>query len=133
MRRVTYLCFAVALSLLAMPSAIQAAGNEKAAADSVTVEGSLLCAKCSLGEDREECQNAISVESENGADTAIYYLVANDVAKDYGHVCEEKRSVRATGTVSEEAGQTWLDASTIETLSGVDAANQAEDGNEHSH
>lgn len=133
MRRVTYLSLAIALTLLATPSATLAAG------DGVTVEGTLLCAKCSLGEDREKCQNAITVDGENDAEAAVYYLVDNEVAKDYGHVCEESRTVRATGTVSEDGGQTWLDATAIETLAVADAAEHAghgedaEAGHEHSH
>ena len=108
MRKMSKLALAAALVLLAAPLL---AGD----AEPVTVEGTLLCAKCTLGEDREKCQNAISVESEEEG-TTIYYLAENKTSEAAGHVCEESREVRATGTVSETDGQTWLTASEIENL-----------------
>lgn len=125
MRKVAYIGLAAALSLLAMPSAVRAAGTGEAAA-TVTVEGTLLCAKCSLGEDREECQNAITVDGEEGATAAIYYLTDNEATKEYGHVCEESRVVRASGTATEEDGQRWLDATVIETLQASTPAEHSE-------
>ena len=87
-----------------------AAGDE-----AVTVEGKVLCAKCKLHEEgRDECQNVLVVEK--GDETMHYYLAPNDVNKEFGDVCMATPMVRATGTLSEKDGHTWLTASRIEKI-----------------
>jgi len=86
-------------------------------AESVTLEGTVMCAKCKLGEeDRTKCQNVLVVE---GDDKPMhYYLTANETNKDFGDVCMKTPVVRVTGTVSEKDGQSWLDAAKIEPVEG---------------
>jgi hypothetical protein len=82
------------------------------AEDAVTLEGAIVCAKCTLKEEgRDQCQNVLLVES--GEETQNYYLVKTEASEDFGHVCMAKKYVRATGTVSEKDGKTWLAATVI--------------------
>jgi len=76
------------------------------AGETVTLEGTILCAKCSLEEQRDECQNVLAVK--HGEDTEYYYLVKNDVYQKMGDVCTAKRAARVTGLLSEKDGKHWL-------------------------
>lgn len=81
-------------------------------AEAVTVKGDLLCAKCSLGEEKwEGCQNVVRVETDGEAQH--YYLVMNDVTEKYGHVCKGKKYVEVTGAVTEKDGKTWIEPTTM--------------------
>jgi len=101
------------LMLAFLVSGIALAGEEK----TVTVEGQVLCAKCKLHEEgRDKCQNVLIVEK--GDKTMQYYLAANETNKDFGDVCMATPTVRATGTLSEKDGHTWLTASKIEPVDG---------------
>lgn len=83
-----------------------------AAGDSVTITGEGKCAKCALKETKE-CQNVIQTEKDGK--TVNYYLVANDVSKEFhGKLCKESKKVTATGTVKEVDGKLQLTASKIE-------------------
>ena len=83
-----------------------------AADESVTITGEGKCAKCALKETKE-CQNAIQAEKDGKAVT--YYLVANDVSKEFhGKLCKETKKVKATGTVKEVDGKMQLTATKIE-------------------
>ena len=78
--------------------------------NSVTVEGKILCAKCTLGE-QESCQNVLVVE--NKGDDDYYYLTKNATYEEMGEVCKDSRLARVTGTLEEKDGKTWLIASEI--------------------
>ena len=55
--------------------------------DKVTITGEGKCAKCSLKETKE-CQNVI--QAEKGGKMVNYYLVDNDVSKEFhGKLCKE--------------------------------------------
>lgn len=83
-----------------------------AAGDSVTITGEGKCAKCALKETKE-CQNVIQTEKD-GKKTN-YYLVANDVSKEFhGKLCKESRKIKATGTVKEVDGKMELTPTKIE-------------------
>ncbi len=45
-----------------------------------------------------------------------YYIVKNDVADKFGHVCEMTKFVKMTGTVAEKDGAMWITASKIEAV-----------------
>lgn len=83
-------------------------------AEAVTLEGTVLCAKCKLHEDLEDCQNVLVVEE--GEKVQHFYLAKNEAAKAYGDVCMGTPMVRVTGTVSDKDGKSWLAASKIENL-----------------
>ena len=98
------------LGLLAVMAVVALAGlalaGEKAAP--VTVEGKLLCAKCTLEEaGQEKCQSVIV------AGDAKYYLIKNAVAEKDGHVCKGEKAVKVTGVVSEKDGRKWIEATEI--------------------
>ena len=83
------------------------------AADSVTVTGTIVCAKCTLKDEAmKECQNVLQVKK--GDEVVNYYLVKNDVAESFGHVCQDSKDATVTGTVAEKDGHVWLTASKMD-------------------
>ena len=77
-----------------------------------TITGDGMCAKCELKE-AKECQNAIKVKE--GGKTVTYYLVHNDVSKEFhGKVCKATAKVKATGTVKEVDGKMELTPTKID-------------------
>jgi hypothetical protein len=59
------------------------------------------------------CQSAIQVE--NGTKTLTYYVVPNDVSRNFHqNVCAEAKKVTATGTVQEVAGKLTLTPTKID-------------------
>src|SRR5213596_1213186 len=103
--------------LLAMAASLAtvwavAATRIAAADETVTITGEGKCAKCTLKETKE-CQNVI--QSEKDGKKVNYFLVANDVSKEFhGKLCKETKKVTATGTVKEVDGKLQLTASKIE-------------------
>ena len=84
-------------------------------AESVTLEGKIVCAKCALHEEgRTKCQNVLVVE--DAGKTQSYYLADNETNKEFGEVCMAKKPVVVTGTVTEKDGQMWLAAAKIESV-----------------
>jgi len=80
--------------------------------DEVTLEGQVICAKCSLGEEREECQNVLVVKKDD--DKSHYYIKKNAVNSDFGDVCMKKVDVKVTGVVEEADEKMWIAPSKIE-------------------
>ena len=100
MKRTSFLVL-IALLLL---STLAAAG------DAVTVEGKIVCAKCSLhADDAKECQNVLVVDA-----STQYYVVKNDVSEQYGHACKGEKAAVVTGTVAEKDGKKWITATKME-------------------
>jgi len=84
------------------------------AADEVTLEGKIACAKCTLKKaDANECQNVLLVKEGDGK-TAEYYIVVNEAAEKFGEVCTNTTEAKVTGTVSEKEGRKWITASKVE-------------------
>jgi hypothetical protein len=74
----------------------------------VTVEGKLLCAKCTLAEEgQDKCQSVVVAGEQK------YYLIKNAVAEKDGHVCKGEKAVKVTGVVSEKDGRKWIEATEI--------------------
>ena len=97
---------AFVLAVSTLPSFAADTGKE------ITLTGNAVCAKCVLHETKE-CQNVIQTEKDGK--TVNYYLVANDVSKEFhGKLCKESKKVTATGTVKEVDGKLQLTASKIE-------------------
>ena len=85
-----------------------------AAADEVTLEGKIACAKCTLKKkDAKECQNVLLVKDAGGK-TVEYYLAAAAGAEPFGEVCTNTTAARVTGVVSEKDGRKWITASKVE-------------------
>jgi len=77
-----------------------------------TIKGEGVCAKCSLKE-TSACQNAIKVKE--GSKTVTYYLVHNQISKDFHKsVCTSTAKVVATGTVKEANGKLELTPTKID-------------------
>jgi|MudIll2142460700_1097286.scaffolds.fasta_scaffold386324_2 hypothetical protein len=103
------LALAVAFGLTVMA---QAADEAK----SVTLKGEVMCAKCTLKKaDATECQDVLVVSE--GDAKGEYYVVKNDVAEKFGHVCSSKKAAKVTGTVAEKDGKKWITASAMEAAS----------------
>jgi hypothetical protein len=95
-----------ALILAAAPFGGAFAGD---GADSVTLQGEVMCAMCIMKEDGiQQCQNVLQVST--GDESVNYYLVKNDVAEEFGPACSEGRMAQVTGTVADEDGRIWLTA-----------------------
>jgi hypothetical protein len=83
------------------------------AAEEVTLDGTVVCAKCTLKKaDAKDCQDVLVVEK--GNKTSEYYIVKNEVFEKFGHTCTGKRPAVVTGTVAEKDGKTWITATKIE-------------------
>jgi hypothetical protein len=101
---------AIVLIALLMSFSTGLAGDDP---ESVTLEGKIVCAKCSLHEEgRTKCQNVLVVE--DAGKMQNYYLADTEANKEFGEVCMAKKPVVVTGTVSEKDGQMWLAAAKIE-------------------
>ena len=80
-------------------------------AQKVSIEGTGMCAKCSLGE-AKKCTNVIEVASESGKATR-YYFTKN--MKHGEFFCSSKtEGLVVTGTVSEAAGKMMIDPVSVE-------------------
>ena len=98
------------LGLLAIVAVLALAGTALAGdqAAPVTVEGKLVCAKCTLGEEGQaKCQSVVVAGDQK------YYLVKNALADKDGHVCKGEKAVKVTGVVSEKDGRKWIEATEI--------------------
>ena len=111
MKGLISLVSALVLAFSVAPVFAGEAGEE----ESVTLQGTLLCAKCSLGHELEQCQNALVITHEDGEET-VYYLARNEVAKEAGHPCRDEWEAEVSGTIAEKDGQAWLTPSAIERL-----------------
>ncbi|MDH3284083.1 MAG: DUF6370 family protein [Acidobacteriota bacterium] len=107
MRKISLVLITALLSVV-MATAVVA--GEKS--ETVTLEGQIVCAKCSLNEDLKDCQNVLVVNEGEAAEH--FYLTKNSVNEKFGDVCMSKKTVKVTGTVKEKKGENWLTAEKIE-------------------
>ncbi len=85
-------------------------------AKEVTLEGTVMCAKCKLGEeDRTKCQNVLVVKGEG---EATHYYLSAKANKEFGDVCMKTPVVKVTGALSEKDGKQWIAATKIEPVKG---------------
>lgn len=82
--------------------------------EKVELEGTLLCAKCSLGQDFKQCTSALVVKK--GEEETIYYIVDNDVLDAAGKPCMDQSEAKVSGTAVEKDGKIWVTATKIEKL-----------------
>lgn len=84
------------------------------AAGTVTLEGNIVCAKCTLKvAGLDKCQNVLLVKSADDKE-APYWLADNAVAHAYGEVCTDVKPVTVTGSIQEKDGRKWIAATKIE-------------------
>lgn len=88
-----------------------ALGVQAADKEEKTIEGTMSCAKCELGE-AEECADVVKTE-----DGTAYYLKEDGKAKTSAHKCQGEVEVTVTGTVKEKKGKNMLKVAKIETKS----------------
>ena len=99
---------------LALLAVVAATAVAVAGEDSVSLKGTLLCAKCSLKvEGQTTCQSVVQAKNDKG-ETVNYYVVKNDVAEKFGHVCQGSKEVAVTGMVSQKDGKTWIEPTKME-------------------
>jgi hypothetical protein len=97
----------LALALVVGFTAAANAGEE-------TVNGKIMCAKCSLKKaDADKCQDVLVTKDAEGKVTE-YYVEKNEVAKAFGHTCQGEKPAVATGTVTEKDGKKWIAATKME-------------------
>jgi len=81
------------------------------AAEEVTLNGTIMCAKCSLKKaDAKQCQDVLVTRDDKGT-TTEYYVAKNDISKEFGHNCTGDVAATVTGEVSEKDGKKWIAAS----------------------
>lgn len=102
--------FGIALvAVLALTVAV--AGEE---VKKVKLKGMIACAKCILEvEGVADCQSVLVVKSKDGEPTH-YYVVKNEVAKEFGHACQSEKGAVVIGTIEEKDGKLWLTPSKME-------------------
>jgi len=84
-------------------------------AQEVTLEGKVVCARCTLKKpDAHECQNVLLVPDAAAGKDAEYYVASNDVAEDFGEVCTSTIKATVTGVVSEKDGRKWITPSRMD-------------------
>ncbi len=107
MKKFATLSFALLAALMLMVPAV--------AGDAVTVEGEMVCGKCTMKEgDFAKCQNVVAVDKDG--EKVYYYVVKNETNTEYGDVCMKSRMVKVTGTVEEKDGRMWIAATEITTV-----------------
>jgi type 1 fimbria pilin len=110
MKRSTIL---IAILGLVLGGTVFADDAAKATGKEVTVQGTILCAKCTLHDEAmTECQNVLQVKE--GDRVVNYYIVKNDVGKTLGDVCKGKKEAKIQGSVAEKDGRLWLTASKLD-------------------
>ncbi len=81
----------------------------------VTLEGMVMCATCTLhSEGQDECQNILVVERKGKE--KVFYLVKNDVYAEFGDVCRATKQIRVTGQVKKEGDRRLLEPTEITEL-----------------
>ena len=97
------------LLLVALTVPVIAADGEK------TITGTGKCAKCDMHK-TDKCQNVVEVEKKGKI--LDYYLVDNDVSKDFHkNICKENKKVKVTGVIKkDDDGKLELTASKIEVV-----------------
>jgi hypothetical protein len=84
------------------------------AAEEKTITGEGQCAKCALNETKA-CQNAIVTDE--GGKKVTYYLAKNAVSKAFHkNICQQTKTIKATGEVKEEAGKMVLTPTKIDVV-----------------
>lgn len=101
------------MALLAIGGLLVALHAGASVADNVkTITGEGACAKCILKETKE-CQ--LTVTAKESGKPVTYYLTKNKLAKEFGNqVCQERRKIKVTGTVTIVDGKHMLDPTKIE-------------------
>jgi len=95
--------------LIALTSPAFADDTEK------TITGTGKCAKCDMHK-TDKCENVVEITKKGK--TIDYYLVDNDVTKDFHkNICKENKQVKVTGVIKKDSdGTLKMTASKIEVV-----------------
>jgi hypothetical protein len=110
----------ISLSLLLAVALLGAPLLAEETAESVTLSGKLVCAKCTLQlEGFAECQDVLVVEGEGGEDELYFVAAAHEEhegepAAEVEHTCMGEKAVTIEGTLSEKDGGTWITPARVE-------------------
>ena len=102
--------------VVAAGSTSTAQNKDKVETKTTTLEGKLVCAKCTLSETKG-CEHALQVKA--GEKTVTYYLVKTtekDFKAYHGKVCPagSDLDVKVTGVVSEKDGKKLINAAKVD-------------------
>src|SRR6267142_5287144 len=99
----TFASLSVCFTVVLLAAAVFAQDKAK---KEVTLKGTLLCAKCALGQ-AAECTTAIQVKE--GDKTVTYLLDDKGAGEDYHDaICTGKKEGTVVGTVEERAGSKYI-------------------------
>ena len=95
------------------------------AGESVTLQGKVVCGKCTLKKKGlKECQNVLlvpegveqQISQKDGQDAkeTAYYIVNNEVDKKFGEVCMDAKKTTVTGTITEKDDIKWITPTKME-------------------
>ena len=111
--------------ILIIPALAAMLATPALAGETVTLQGKVVCAKCTLKKKGlKECQNVLLVpegveqqisqkEGQDAKETA-YYIVNNDVDKKFGEVCMDAKKTTVTGTIAEKDDIKWITPTKME-------------------
>jgi hypothetical protein len=104
------LAAAFGLAIVVAAGSTTSAQDKKSEKKAVTIEGKLVCTKCTLNE-TAKCEHAVKVK--DGAKTVTYYI---DSKMFHGEVCPagNELAVKVTGTAGEKDGKKTLTGAKIE-------------------
>ena len=110
MKRWISLSLLLAVAVLGAPLAAQ-----DAAAETVSLSGKLVCAKCTLKlEGFDECQDVLVVEGEEGAEQLYFVAAPHQEGDKVEHTCRGERAVTMEGTLAAKDGKTWITPTKVE-------------------
>src|SRR5579871_2434097 len=82
-----------------------------AAADEVTLDGKVCCAKCELGKEKA-CATVVVVKK--GDKEELYYFDKDSEKKFHKEYCQGSSDAKVVGKVTEKDGKKWLAVSKID-------------------
>jgi hypothetical protein len=113
------------MSRTLIAAGLAAALATPAMAGETTLQGKVVCAKCTLKKKGlKECQNVLlvpegvdqQISQKDGQDAkeTAYYIVNNEVDKKFGEVCMDAKKTTVTGTITEKDDIKWITPSKME-------------------
>jgi hypothetical protein len=107
----TLTAFVLGLAMVALVGAPAAAQKKKDGAKEVTLEGSITCPKCDLGES-DKCATVIKVKVKDK--DQIYWFDADSNKKYHGDICKAGKDGKVTGTVKKEGDKMVISVTKLE-------------------
>jgi hypothetical protein len=108
------LALALGVSIVVLANFSATAQEKKEAKDSKTIEGKMVCGKCSLGE-TSACSNVVKVK-EGGKEVKYYITDKGNKEKYHKDVCPggSEVDVKVTGKIVEKDGKKTIEDAKVE-------------------